>query len=130
MAMGIRLIHIKGIMHLTRGVMGGEIQGAKIMLVILNIRSMVQDKPLAGKQGHNIIQRAAERVATTQAHSDGGQGHVKGLGFDLLLQGVVFQNLRPMGQGIFDNQLNSINLLARRAFVLWGKVPQGRKDSR
>jgi hypothetical protein len=69
--------------------MGGEIQGAEIMLVILNIRSMVQDKPLSGKQGHNIIQSTAERVATTQAHSDGGQGHVKGMGLDLILQGLI-----------------------------------------
>ena len=89
MAMGIRLIHIKGIMHLTRGMMGGEIQGAEIVFVILNIRSMVQDKTLAGKQSHNIIQRAAERVATPQTHSHGGQGHIKGLGLDLVLQGLI-----------------------------------------
>src|SRR3989442_15402866 len=73
-----RLRQIKGVLRVTRGMVGGRIEGVEAMIFVLNLRSIGNNETNLAEAAHYVVRHLRERVELAKRAAAAGQGEVGG----------------------------------------------------
>src|SRR5690554_464525 len=116
--------NIESIMHGTRRMVFGDIEGAEIMIIVLNLRAFSDAIPGRLEQSADTFDSQADRVHTTNTLPPARQGDIQRLsrqpGAERLLQQLLAAGVNGLGNLSFDQ----VYLLSSRGPLFSWQFPQ------
>ena len=121
---GAAAFDIKGVVHRTRGVVGGRIQGGEVEPIGFDLGAIGHVKTHGAEDRFDALEREAHRVQATGRAFTTGQGHVQGFGLELGLQLGVSQSGAAFLQSGFNGLLGHVDSRALGFFLVHGQRGQ------
>ena len=119
------LIEVEGIVHRPRRVMGGDVEGLEVVVVVLDLRALGDTEAGVGEQALDTQQGAGNRVQATAGLAASGQGNVHPLGLQPGLQGLALQRTAALVDPGLELLLGLVDGLPGLGTLFLGQLTQG-----
>src|SRR5690606_14324983 len=116
--------HVEGVVHGSRRMVGGNIEGFEIVIVVFDLRPFGDVVADTGEEGRDPRQGAGYRVQAALLQRPPRQGHIDGVRRQLFRDAAILKVLAAGVEVILDLLLGPVDQRPRRGTLFTGKLAQ------
>ena len=129
-AQQLAIAQIKGVLHVPRGVMLGDVEGREVVVVALDLRPLRHPISQAGKDVDDLLDRADQWVAVARRREAAGRSDVNGFAGETLGHGCAFHCRKPLAKERLHLLFEHVGPLADQGPLIARQLAHGAEHAR